>query len=750
MVGPRSRGRWALGPAGLVAWLGASCTLLSPYPELTEDSRGLCRNGIDDDRDSHTDCADPDCRPHCRETGSEACTNGIDDDSDGAIDHHEPACWPHHPIVVGTESEGADASRCASIAGSEVALAEDTPGWLSWPACPAGGPCPLWTGDPLAASGRALRLAGGTSCEGSGVLDGDCERAVAPEDVTGGPCWTLELEVALGGPTAGLAVIAAPGLRGASHPLRVAEDPAVVDLVRAEDGAGGAEIHVGYAADGRRAVAVLPVAGDPVEVVHVTVTATGRGSCDAGAYGSLSVVARSGTSEVTLERWPEETLLAPPVRWRTDAGVRIALQTTRPGETWTRAFAMRRQGREPCGYPMPQLTSATGGAVTLSAARGDGRICVLGATTPALDRTLGYDPGRAQGWPPELTEADAAALLPRALASWHVEDLGLASFSTLPLGPFVAGTEATEGRAARAAALAWNEVLGRFEAVVLLSPAARRGGDLVLVTSTDCERWERAPEGELPAELGAATPVAFDVEAGARRLVVATPAEGYAAGPDPDPRCTTEVEAGFHADTDVAAYIKPFASECMVYPRGGLREARSGGAGPFVAGDELAALPAFDRWRVGCGCLAFLDDATLRAHPHEVHQLVELGGDHTFVTTGALGIEIVVDDAPGAGADDGLGPADARLLPEPLLGPSGILGTFDAARVTEGRLLWLGDPEPRCPVLGLLFYRGFDRIEPDPSLDARLARGGATGVVPVRIGPRAPGGDGGLERCLAE
>lgn len=68
-----------------------------PVALLPED----CNNGVDDDGDDETDCADPDCAlsPLCT-PAAENCFNGVDDDGDGAKDCQDsdcedvPACAP--------------------------------------------------------------------------------------------------------------------------------------------------------------------------------------------------------------------------------------------------------------------------------------------------------------------------------------------------------------------------------------------------------------------------------------------------------------------------------------------------------------------------------------------------------------------------------------------------------------------------------------------------------------------------------
>lgn len=55
-----------------------------------------CDDGVDNDKNGATDCADPDCFDVCGCKLNEDCTNGGDDDCDGAIDCADPACSAHH------------------------------------------------------------------------------------------------------------------------------------------------------------------------------------------------------------------------------------------------------------------------------------------------------------------------------------------------------------------------------------------------------------------------------------------------------------------------------------------------------------------------------------------------------------------------------------------------------------------------------------------------------------------------------
>jgi hypothetical protein len=72
-------------------WQGASSNFTMTVT-CSPSSETQCGNGIDDDSDGQTDCADVDClgSPSCPET---ACTNGIDDDADGFIDCNDPDCF---------------------------------------------------------------------------------------------------------------------------------------------------------------------------------------------------------------------------------------------------------------------------------------------------------------------------------------------------------------------------------------------------------------------------------------------------------------------------------------------------------------------------------------------------------------------------------------------------------------------------------------------------------------------------------
>lgn len=80
-----------------------------------------CTNGQDDDGDTLVDCADPDCTadPACQSTPSENCTNGQDDDGDGLVDcsdpdcSGDPACAPVENCDNGQDDDGDGLVDCS-------------------------------------------------------------------------------------------------------------------------------------------------------------------------------------------------------------------------------------------------------------------------------------------------------------------------------------------------------------------------------------------------------------------------------------------------------------------------------------------------------------------------------------------------------------------------------------------------------------------------------------------------------------
>jgi len=61
------------------------------YQPQAENTAALCVDGVDNDEDGYTDCADPDCQSLsiCTET---ACDDGVDNEGDGLMDCLDPDC----------------------------------------------------------------------------------------------------------------------------------------------------------------------------------------------------------------------------------------------------------------------------------------------------------------------------------------------------------------------------------------------------------------------------------------------------------------------------------------------------------------------------------------------------------------------------------------------------------------------------------------------------------------------------------
>ncbi len=56
------------------------------------DFETTCNDGMDDDNDGATDCADPDCASFCEGSGGEVCGDSLDNDQNGATDCDDAAC----------------------------------------------------------------------------------------------------------------------------------------------------------------------------------------------------------------------------------------------------------------------------------------------------------------------------------------------------------------------------------------------------------------------------------------------------------------------------------------------------------------------------------------------------------------------------------------------------------------------------------------------------------------------------------
>ena len=90
---------------------GGSCEEPAGEPDCRPegDHEEYCHDGLANDADTLTDCADPECyrRGPCAACDAELCDNGADDDCDGTIDCGDGACGSR-PICQASEPEDCD------------------------------------------------------------------------------------------------------------------------------------------------------------------------------------------------------------------------------------------------------------------------------------------------------------------------------------------------------------------------------------------------------------------------------------------------------------------------------------------------------------------------------------------------------------------------------------------------------------------------------------------------------------------
>ena len=65
--------------------------IISQVPEVAESYVEICGNGVDDDGNGLSDCADPVCADN-EGCGTEDCGNGLDDNNNGLVDCNDPVC----------------------------------------------------------------------------------------------------------------------------------------------------------------------------------------------------------------------------------------------------------------------------------------------------------------------------------------------------------------------------------------------------------------------------------------------------------------------------------------------------------------------------------------------------------------------------------------------------------------------------------------------------------------------------------
>lgn len=713
----------------------AACSVWARYTTPGEN----CHNDRDDDLDGLEDCYDPECA--CEE-GFPYCSDHEDTDRDGLVDAEEVSCWPWSDVVAPLDPHPADSNElrarrpCSSSLRSRFALTEE-----DW----------SWSGGAFE-SGQ-VTLEGGAQCSGLGVVTETCQTLRALRPMSGGACWSVSAAVAFPDESevSELDVVLAPALEDDRPPLGAPS--ALTFGVRRVPADGGARLQLRAWSDRQVGVDPLPPiwlveAEAPLdETVRLTAT-TGGEDCDF-AQISIALTTESGQALLSLDSAgvgaPDSWRLssAPGAAWNDALVLHAGLQTAAPGSVQIFDLAVERERFDPCGFPVPQLTGAGPGdddahAVVLAAARGGGRVCAVGATLSG--RTVEHDfiPHRDQASPPELGPDDPAPPS-QEFASWRTEDLGLDSFGPESVVEGPSASPAFLWPNVRAAALTWHPEVG-FEGVLLVSSEPRSGGLLVRARSSECDApWVFEPLAslaELSADVGRPLhPLLLEInpETLHRRLVLAEPGEGYAGHDDLQTPDLVEPEAHFRAANDEVPFIKPLNSECIVpYPRAGLWVAESDDGEVWSHEPaESAALPALDRWSVLCGDLGDLENLPRRSFPAPVTQLLEAGGFPAFVSSGQLGVEVVVDREPYAGMDGELVVDGKMIVGGPLLAPSRLPGSFDEGVVRDGHLLLL-DAVSSGVSEALLFYRGFRAMR---QLEGHLVayEGGAVGVVPVRI-----------------
>ncbi|MBX3248478.1 MAG: hypothetical protein KF901_14980 [Myxococcales bacterium] len=685
----------------------AGCALALPFDDLEERGPVRCANGVDDDADGLVDCDDPDCDGECPETSSVACTNCRDDDGDGLVDHADPDCWfplgPAAHVALSVEDERA---RCASTLGSRLHASPSSGEWQIEG---------TWEGD-------TVRLDGGPLCSATGGTSSDCGAVWTLVAARGGVCWTLRAELQLeeSGSSVRIGLSQVPETLSAGSSI-------LVGLRRS-----GESVEVGLSMPHAGAHETLAAGSGWVQVELRASPLEPSEPCEHASEAVLRLVARSVGSHLTLSRATDGALFSVPAHWSPDEDLHLVARVQDLGTVRLRGFEIDRERHDPCGYRFPQIEGDEGGpAIVLGVAQGMGRICVLGSTPLGPRREPFYEPARHHGSPPPPSDVG------KPFASWFVSDRGLGSFAAAespPRGPF--RSSALEGRHVRGGQLAWVPDEG-FEAILLVSDEPERDGRLVRLTSPDCERWSELGFDDPSGAFRGMHPLLYEASNQTRRLVLGEPGEGYCCSQ----RVGSRDEECFCGEADTRAFVKPTHVPCWGYPRGRLVEVTSEDGARWTARSS-SSLPAMDRWSSPCGGLgpaAIPAEESARNYPVEVRQLCEVGGRRLFVgsSTGSLkdpsvGVELVMDLGEGTGRSPLV--VDGRRWPVSWLGANERLGTFDAARVSEPQVLWLGhhQGDPRCAVEALLFYRGFHEVRHEHS-GLSTSLGGAVGVLPVRI-----------------
>ena len=177
--------------------LGLSLAACLPGASPPVAAAENCANGVDDDGNGRTDCADPACfRDAACAPAVEVCDNGVDDDGNGLVDCKDTVCGSLPACAPGVEqcAGGVDEDQDGKVDCEDVDCANAG-------ACQAKEACknnaddnanglvdcadPGCAQDPACPSAEASRCANGVDDDGDGALDcadADCAAACSPAE----------------------------------------------------------------------------------------------------------------------------------------------------------------------------------------------------------------------------------------------------------------------------------------------------------------------------------------------------------------------------------------------------------------------------------------------------------------------------------------------------------------------------------------------------------------------------------------
>ncbi|MBI3185237.1 MAG: hypothetical protein HYZ28_24125 [Myxococcales bacterium] len=183
--------------ASLAAWAGVAVLLwaCAPPPVKPPPSKAeVCTNGVDDNGDGKTDCADPTCfkNPSCA-MSSEDCSNGVDDNGDGNADCKDASCagapgCGSGPEVCkgGVDEDGDGLTDCADVDCAADPACKTAESCLNGVDDDGDGKVDCADSDCAGAAncqgGEAGKCANGADDDGDGLTD------CADPDCTGGAC----------------------------------------------------------------------------------------------------------------------------------------------------------------------------------------------------------------------------------------------------------------------------------------------------------------------------------------------------------------------------------------------------------------------------------------------------------------------------------------------------------------------------------------------------------------------------------